>query len=238
MRRLLAVLVLALAGNAWSQVLLSDSFGGGAIDSSKWDVYLPWALSSVSLQNGAMRSVNRGTIVTRQDFGFPYVFTGTFRHSSIYDVTTLYLRSSGQRETTDFYGGMTGIGISLWSSFHPTFGGGNIHITRSGISGSFATYTLGLNPNIDYSFWIRDTGDALSVRVTGSDISPIDWYVPIAFSAGSKIALASRENTIHTTQTGILDLLEVQVAVPEPSSLSLLLAGSAVLMAGRRRIRG
>lgn len=233
MGALIALLVLALAGNSWSQTLLNETFDGTTVDSSKWEVYLPFGSSSVGVQSGAFRSINRGTIVTKQDFNSPYILSGTFRHSSIYDVTTLYLRSDGQREASDVFGGMTGVGISFWSPYN-FYGVGDLHVYRSGISGAFASYSQSFSSNIDYSFNILDTGDSLNIKVTGSDIAPIDWIVPISFSKGTKIALASRENTIHTSQTGITDFFEVQVSVPEPSSLWLLLTGGAFALMRRR----
>jgi hypothetical protein len=235
MKRLLAVLVLALAGSAWSQTLFSDPFNGTVIDSSKWSVYLPFTNSTASVQGGALRSVNRGTIVANQDFTSPYILSGTFRHSSIYDVTSIYLRSDGQRTSTDVYGGLTGVGISFWSPYN-YYGVGDLHVgTSDDISSPVATYAQSFNWNVDYTFSILDTGESLNIKVTGADISPIDWIVPITFSKGTKIALASRENAFHPSQTGVTDFLDIQVSIPEPSSLSLLLAGGAVALAGRRK---
>jgi hypothetical protein len=235
MHRPLAVLVFAFAGNAWSQTLFSEPFDGTAIDLSKWSVYLPFTNSAASVQGGALRSVNRGTIVANQNFSSPFILSGTFRHSSIYDVTSIYLRSDGQRISTDVHGGMTGVCVSFWSpsSF---YGIGRLHVgTSDDITNAVATYAQSFNWNVDYTFSILDTGESLTIQVTGADISPIDWIVPITFSKGTKIALASRENVFHPSQTGITEILEIQVSIPEPSSLSLLLAGGSVLMAGRRR---
>ena len=170
--------------------------------------------------------------MANQDFTSPYILSGTFRHSSIYDVTSIYLRSDGQRKSTDIYGGLTGVGISFWSPYN-YYGVGNLHISTSDTSGSVATYAQRFNWNVDYTFRILDTGESLNIKVTGADTSPIDWIVPITFSKGTKIALASRENAFHPSQTGVTDFLDIQVSIPEPSSLSLLLAGGAVLAAGR-----
>ena len=75
MGALIALLVLALAGNPWSQTLFNETFDGTSVDSSKWEVYLPFGSSSVGVQSGAFRSINRGTIVTKQDFNSPYILS-------------------------------------------------------------------------------------------------------------------------------------------------------------------
>lgn len=246
MVRLLAVLMMALAGNSWGQLLFSDNFDGDAIDSSKWDVSLPFGSSSVAVQSGEFRSLNRGTIITKQEFTSPYILSGMLRHSSYYDETTFYLRSDGQRETADIYGGRTGVAISFCSNYvsydeNGNYSAGGIRINTNG-QNNFAYINRTLSPGIDYSFSIHDFGYGFSVEITGFDGSPGGSPFGLIalgnhYSAGSKIALASRDNNSDISETGRTDLLEVQVSVPEPSSGSLLIAGGMLALARRRKYR-
>jgi hypothetical protein len=243
MRRLLAVLVLALAGNAWSQVLLSDSFEERGLGNLRWNSYLPFPDSSLATFEidsdgninpiGYLRAVNRGTIFTRQGFSSPYVVSGIFKTASLFDVTTIDLRSDGERNPNNIFGGINGLSVTFWSPAN-YWGVGGMHIYNSDGGEPFAsTYARSFSPNIEYTFSILDTGDALTIDVTGSDISPFNWVVPTTFSAGSKVGFGSRHS--HMGQTGVTDFLEVQISVPEPSSVSLLLVGGLVALARRKR---
>jgi hypothetical protein len=240
MTRFLAVLVLALAGNAWSQTLFYDSFVGASIDPLKWNVVNPFVgsgpeRSSVTpFTSGQFaRSMNRGTLVPLQDYTSPYLVSGIFRTASLFDIASIDLRTDGQLNPNNIYGGFNGLSVTFWSPAN-YWGVGGIHVYRSDGSEPFAsTYARSFAPNIEYTFSILDTGDALTINVEGSDMSPFEWVVPTSFSAGSKIGFGSRH--YHMGQTGVTDFLEVQVSVPEPSSLSLLLVGGLVALARRKR---
>lgn len=239
MGSLVAILVLALASSSWSQTLFYDSFLGSEIDSAKWNVVNPFGgsgpdRSSVTAFTSGQfaRSLNRGTLVPKQDYTSPYIVSGIFRTASVYDVTSIDLRTDGQVNPTNIYGGFNGLSVSFWSPAN-YWGVGGIHIYKSDSSEPFAsTYALSFSPNIEYSFSILDTGSALTIDIAGSDISPFSWVVPTAFSAGSKIGFSSRHYNLG--QTGVTDFLEVQVSVPEPCSLSLFVAGGAFALLSRR----
>jgi len=232
-------LVLAVAGNSWSQTLFYDNFQGAEID-SKWSVVNPFIGSGperssvTAFTTGQFaRSVNRGTLVPKQDYTSPYVVSGIFKTASLFDITSIDLRTDGQVNPANIYGGFNGLSVSFWSPANH-WGVGGIHIYRSDFSEPFAsTYARSFAPNVEYTFFILDTLDALTINVTGSDMEPFSWVVPTTFSAGSKIGFSSRHYLLG--QTGVTDFLELQVSVPEPSSLSLLLAGGAVALARRRK---
>jgi len=232
MQRLLAVFVLALAGNAWSQVLFSDSFDGAILDSSKWDVILPNANSQVFLQNGFLKSINMGTIVSKQKFNFPYTLSATFMMPTGHDLTNITIRSDGVIDSRDPWRRVNGLNFEIWASPWPA---GNIFVERvpddilAGTHDGISAYTrVGLTNNTIYNLRIEDTGNQVVVSLDGQQL----FTTPTSFVSGAKISFSSRDFT--EGQTGETRLYQLEV-IPEPSSLSLLLAGGAVLMAGRRR---
>ena len=225
------MLVLALAGNAWSQTLFSDPFDGSAIDSSKWDVLSPYSDSTVSVQNGSLRSVCRGTIVTKDTFTLtsysPLVVSGSFQLANEFSVFEVWLRSDGVIIPTNPYGWVGGVGISFWSGWN-SWSSPGLKIGLSDMSPNLFDDGIRFNPNQIYSFRITDTGTSLSVEVDGTQRASITT----SFTKGNKVAFNGRQNL--DGQLGQIDIFDTQI-VPEPSSLSLLLVGGALLMAGRRR---
>lgn len=227
MRQLFAFILL-FASVGKSELLLVDTFSGSTIDSAKWDQVIPFGNSSISVQDGYLKSVNRGTVVTKQSFQTPYVLTGTFRGLNDWDLSAIILRTDGQITSGDTNGGLNGLAIgfhtppSIWS-------GGGLNITRSGI-GLFYTFPLSFSPNQDYDFQITDYGTSISVNINGQDLFALNTD----FSSGSKIAFLSREP--QGAQQTESRLMQVQVtSVPEPSVLSLLAVGLGGLAIMRRR---
>ena len=228
MRWFLAVLVL-FSISARADVQLADSFDGASIDTSKWNVLLPFSDSAVSLQNGFFKSLNRGTLSSVADFSKPYVISGTFRNNNDFSVFGLYLRSDGIRHSNDIYGGIGGIGVGFWGPAN-FYSPGKLTVTRVGFSGHLYNEPLAFEPNRIYDFSILDTGTSLTLHIDGNKI----FELPTLHSAGAKIGFSGRESIAGNI--GNSDLFQIQVAViPEPSSLSLLLAGGALALARRRK---
>jgi len=247
MLKLLAVSVLVLAGNAWSQVIFSDDFGGSVLDSSKWDVVTSpltpaGTTGAVYVSGGYAVLVNRGTIITKSEFSSSIDLTGRFRIDSNYDVFSVFLRTTGSSTNPwksqdngifinfqqDTYGDFSQrwIGISEWSVgglLNPTAAYTNDQNVHSSLLNSASVWIPG---NTWLDFRITDDGDNVSVYFGNLD-NPI-------VSASSNLAPGSHiafNNGYSDNQVSI-DSITI---VPEPSSLSLLLAGGLVALSRRRK---
>ena len=231
--RVFLLFIFILVVEVKANVLFFDNFDGATLDTSKWDVVLPTGVASVSVQDGFLRSLNRGTVVTKQEFSGPFVVSGKFRTpAAFYDLTTITLRSSGSLPATPSHDRLEGLAIEIWS-------GGN-YVTPWEIGATGATALAPSSPfgaltdNAIHTFEIQDTGSSFTVSINGTEI----FSRATSFSAGAKISFSSRERTTAVGSqpelTGQSDLMEIQV-IPEPSSISLFLAGGSALVAMRRR---
>ena len=216
-------------------MLLYDNFDGESLDASLWDVILPTSSSSVSVQDGYLRSLNRGTITTKQEFSGPFAVSGKFRTpASWYDLTTITLRSSGLLPSSSSHDRVEGLAVEIWSD-------GN-YITPWEV-GSFSASALTpsaafgvLGDNLIHTFLIEDTGTSFTVSINGVEI----FTRSTSFSTGAKISFSSRERTSAVGSqpelTGQSDLLEIQI-VPEPSLLSYVGLTTMVFAMARRRCK-
>lgn len=231
--RILLLPLLVVAIDVKANVLFFDNFDGTTLDTSKWDVVLPTGVASVSVQDGFLRSLNRGTIVTKQEFSGPFVVSGKFRTpAAFYDLTTITLRSSGALPSIPSHDRLEGLAIEIWSD-------GN-YVTPWEIGATGATALLPSSPfgtladNAIHTFEIQDSGSSFTVSINGTEI----FSRATSFSTGAKISFSSRERTTAVGSqpelTGQSDLLEIQV-IPEPTSWSLLVAGVCGLACLRRR---
>jgi hypothetical protein len=226
-------------------VVFQDSFDGGSLDGAKWNTLLPYSDSSVSVGSGAVNLVARGTIVTKTSFTTPYTLTGSFINQnntshSAYSVFQIYFRTSGNYIPLDIYKNLDGFNISFWPM---SAVGGQEAIflqidNRESPYGETKTRTLEGKPfqlttGREYFFSLTDSGTGFTFDVDGQRI--FDYTSSVSF--GSNVGFASRETMANNpTYTGDVLVNGVQVAVPEPSSLSLLaLGGGAVVMCRRRR---
>ena len=226
-------------------LVLQDSFDGSSLDSSKWNTLLPFSDSSVSVGGGAVNLVARGTIVTKTSFTAPYTLTGSFINQnntahSAYSVFLLNFRTSGNVISGDIYKNLDGFMISFWP--------------RSTVGGSEGLFLTVANPASPYGetkttnlasqsffpitgqehfFSLADYGDRFTFDVDG--IRMFDYTSSTSF--GNKLGFASRETLQFTGSdyTGDVVINSVQVSVPEPSSLSLLVLGGVAMAFGRRK---
>lgn len=233
MKSSVLILYFVLVGSLKADVLFFDSFDGATIDETKWDIVLPNNVtSSISVQDGYLKSLNRGTVVTKQEFNSPYIVTGLFRTSALYyDLTTITLRSSGLLPSSLSWGLVEGIAIEIWSD------GYYITPYEFGLNaGPPSEYkpSIAIEDNQIYSFQILDTGSTFSVSINNQEI----FTRATSFSTGGKIGFSSREYNGTWNDTGRSDLLQIQVeSVPEPSTVLLSAAGLGGIAIMRKRKR-
>jgi hypothetical protein len=221
-------------------VVFQDTFDGSSLDGSKWNTLLPFSDSSVSVGGGAANLVARGTIVTKTSFTTPYALTGSFinqnntAHSS-YSVFLINFRSSGNVIAGDIYKNLDGFQIMFWPDRE-------LHLAIANPTspyGETKTATLETKPftlttGREYFFTLTDSGTGFTFDVDGQRM--FDYTSSASF--GDKVGFASRETLVFTGSdyTGDVLVKGMQVAVPEPSSLSLFLIGMAGL-ASRRLLK-
>ena len=232
------MLVLAGAGNALSQVLLTDSFDGSVIDASKWQALAPLSDSSMSVSDGKAVFFQRGILITQQNLPSSYIVEGRFAFTGgLHDNLHINLRTDGTL-TQD------------WFDFS-----NNVYVQfsrRSGANGdgtgtynvALRSYPHGLWANdftfvndVYYDFKITDTGNRITVFLNDLQVASLatDW--PTGSGSGNKIGLENRGYVPWwPTYDNQVKLDYITISVPEPSSLSLLLAGGAVALARRRKL--
>jgi hypothetical protein len=232
MNRLLPLLVLVLAGNAWSQGLLSDSFDDAILDSAKWDTLLPFGNSSISVQNGILTSVNSGKILPKISVTGPITISGNFNLKSRSSAFQVSLRTDGQVPQNNPYGVLNGIQVGFLHD--DTTGTGNqssliwVHEWGANYERSVATnYLAPVGLNVFENFAIIDDGSQISVFLNGVQVIS----ALTNFSHGTKLGFAGRESLAGVSQT---EIGEIQI-VPEPSSLSLLALGAVVVALRKKR---
>jgi len=238
MRRLLAVLVLCFSSMRGSceVVVFEDSFNAPTLDSSKWDVRLPFGDSFVSQSGGKANLFARGTIVTKTSFTAPYTLTGSFVNlnntaHSAYSVFLINLRSSGNY-VGDIYGNIDGLQVTMWARASAPGGDGLYFGISNGIN--FLGRTWWPTTGQEHFFSISDNGASVSLDIDG--VRMFDYATSASW--GNKIGFASRETlggAGGSDYTGDVDLMSVQVSVPEPSTASLFLMGGLVALARRKK---
>jgi len=210
--------------------LLQDSFDGNSLDVSKWNTLLPYSDSVVSVQDGLLRSISRGSVVTQSEFSDqisgPIMISGSFRLANAYSVFEVWLRSDGIL-IPGTYGWVGGINVGFWSSPNEWSTPG-LKIGYSDSTPNIFTDSITFNPDQVYNFNITDGGSWISVDVDGVRRATLLTQ----FSTGDKVALMGRQNLFG--QVGQVDVFGLQI-VPEPSSLSLLALGGLALAFKKRR---
>ena len=203
-----------------AEVLLTDSFEGSTLDSAKWEALFPFSDSSISVQEGYLSSLNRGIILSKAQFVNPITVSGNFNLKYSHSLFQIILRSDGQYTSDLPYGVVNGVTVGFMN--------GVVWVDEYGISNVGHLWDDYRNIGLDVfqSFSISDNGFEISVSLNGNQL----FSVSTSFSPGSKVAFFGRENVYGPDRT---DIGQIEI-VPEPSSLSLLLVGGVVLMAGRR----
>ena len=154
-----ALLALLYCATLKADVLLTDSFDGSSIDSSKWNVSFLMSGSAVSQLNGQVDLVNRGMVSSKQSFVSPYEVTGSFINSNNYDIFTALVRSDGK-----YTGGTgNGIGIFFWSE------SGDIMIYEADkVVPTWVGRGYDVTPNQEHAFKIADNGSSVDIWFNNS----------------------------------------------------------------------
>ena len=232
--------VLVGAGNVWSQTIFSDPFNGTAIDTSKWNVNIPYSDSAVFLENGELVFRNGGSLITKNPLPTSITLSGSFRFTgSMWDRFSINLRSNGNLRFGTFGTYASDIYVEIQHTGGESSGPiKNVTISHDGIAhydqGQFGAFGR-FESNTAYDFKIEDTGLNVSVYVN-------DFITPLVTATTSTregffIAIGNREgggNGSWISNGSELRLDNISI-IPEPSSLSLLFAGGAVFAAARRR---
>ncbi len=192
-----------------AQVLLTDDFSGGSIDSGKWSVILPGGSSSVVQSGGVLTTTARGILGSVTDFSAPYSISGSFTMLNSLEHFNIVFRS-------DLSGADSFERRGLFVSFSNE--GDVISIQRYNNAGD--TSILGqksyfLTTGQSYSFSIIDDGLNVALSVNGSS----ELSGSSSYSTGNKIGFYSREFSSTATS---LDSVTV-TAVPEPATYAAIL---------------
>jgi hypothetical protein len=207
-----------------------DSFDGSSLDGSKWTTLSPYSDSVVSVQDGFLRTISRGTVVTQSEFSDqisgPIMISGSFRLANSFSVFEVWLRSDGIL-IPGTYGWVGGIMVGFWSG--PNYWSSpGLKIGYSDLTPNIFTDSITFNPDQVYNFKITDGGSWISVDVDG--VRRVTSLTQ--FSTGGKVALNGRQSL--DGQVGQVDVFGIEI-IPEPSSLSLLFLGGVVVALRRRK---
>lgn len=201
------------------QVLLSDDFAGGTLNSSLWSTVLPVFNSSLTQSGGVVTTVNRGILATQADFAAPYVITGSFTMLESYEHFNIGLRTDLSSDGLLSSYERKGILVSFSNDDE------KVSIQRFNTSTDWeilSSASYALTTGQTYSFRITDTGTSITLAVDGVDaISANSMY-----STGEHIVFYSREAGSGTQ----IDAVTIS-AIPEPSSYAALVAASGLLCA-------
>ena len=220
MCQLLAALLALFCCRATAQVLLSDSFEGSVIDSEKWNVIFPNENSNISLQEGILGSFNRGVVISKNVFSNSYIVSGTFKKSQLLEAPSFVLMADGQVHSS---GALVGFNL-VFSDYLQFLSYPEVDSPPNN-NGLDLVEGPTFYPFIDYDFQINITDDLIEIYVDGNQL----------ISLGNQFPRKYGHIAFFNLGDNFSELLDIQVSVPEPCSLSLLLAGGAVLAAARRR---
>jgi hypothetical protein len=182
MKKILALLSFPVALSA--QVLLTDDFSGGTIDSGKWSVILPGGSSSVVQSGGLLTTTARGVLGSVADFSAPYSISGSFTMLDGLEHFNIVFRS-------DLSGSDSFERRGLFVSFSNDSDVISIQRYNNASDTSILDQkSFSLTTNQSYSFSIIDDGFNVAVSVNGSaELSGSSSYL-----TGNKIGFYSREH--------------------------------------------
>jgi len=220
---LAAGILLAVCGVAWggyellrTRPLLEDDFHTGTIEYSKWDLHL--GRRGVSGQDGYLRLLNRGSLVTRQEFDGPVEVTFDWRwvdHGQwpLYaEVLTVALHTTGQHKDEHDYLARDGFLVDFNTATHnvcASIPGQPLVLYRS------PPDSLPLVAGQWHHVRIVDDGSQASVFVTGPSIDPRYQKEPVLTApiprglVGRHIGFFNREHVGDTNHESQVDNVKV-----------------------------
>ncbi len=222
---LIAAFGFVLVAPLHSQTLLTDSFTGGTVDSTKWQTLLPFGGSSVTQSGGTVTLTERGTLLTQASFSGSIIISGSFTMNDHFEHFKVAARTDGSIPAGNGFAERTGIVFAFSND------GDQISIQQFSANGStsiLAVTSYSMTTGQSYDFTATLTGTSLALSVNGvALLSATD-----STSTGNQIALFSRSG--FGTSTSV-DSISVS-AIPEPSTYAAV-SGIMVLAAGiwRRR---
>jgi hypothetical protein len=226
------VLVLAPLRSFCDVVVFEDSFNGSVFDTSKWQVFAPLPDSSMTISSGNAVFFQRGILITQQNLPTSYIVTGRFAFTGgPYDQFHINLRTDGAL-MQDWWNFPNDVYVGFNRRYGDPGVEGQNNVRLQAYGETLGSFTF-IN-DIFYDFKIIDTGDSITLFLD-------DLTVPFLFAnttagSGNKIGIQNRGYVPwFPTSDNQVKLDYITISVPEPYSLSLLLAGGSVLMAGRRR---
>jgi hypothetical protein len=226
MKALAFVGCLFFGANLHGQVLLTDDFSGGSLNTSIWTTILPTGSSSIVQSGGVMITTGRGILGTVASFSGPYTVSGSFAMEDGLEHFDIILRSnlsspgvisSYERAGLQFEFVNDGQGIAIDEY---TSAANHNQIASTGPGGySFTTGQF-------YSFNITDTGNSVSISLNGNPVLSANT----TFATGSQIGFYSREFPSTSTQIDFVTITAI-TPVPEPSTYGAV-AGAMALALG------
>ncbi len=227
----------AVATQAYAQVLLADNFNDGSINGSLWTSTLPYFDSTVTQSGGALTSTNRGILISTGQFTGALEINTRVSLSGFGSALDLMWKSDGQ--------GLTNMGTTAAGFFVSFLGGGG--------TGSLATGIKNVTANVNGQNWISmavpldtwvdvrvvDTGSSISVYLNGA-VTPT---ASVGYTAADTTAIGSngylqfysREN-FGGPYSASMDYITV-TAIPEPSTYAAIFGACALGLVAYRRHR-
>lgn len=215
------LLCVATTAALHGQILLSDTFTGGTLNSSLWTTILPTGSSSVVQSGGVVTTTARGILATANQFSSPLVISGTFTMQSSVEHFNVAFRTDLSTAGAGSSFERAGMFVSFSND------GDQVSIqqfTSASDHATLASATFLLNSGQAYSFSITDTGSNVTLAINGVD----QITASSTFSTGNFIGFYSRE--FSSTATAI-DSITIS-AIPEPSTYVVIAGLGALCFVG------
>jgi len=231
---LILILIKGATFNTFADSLL-DQFDGPLINSSDWNISFTSYGNSAVEQNAGLLTIKNGAFLTAKNpFGNPTI-SGKFSFTGWeYDRFQVIFRSDGIQNDSQFP--LNGVGVQFTPSSNPDFGSSKtVQFFNYNNFTTLASASPTISMNTFYEFKITDNGSNISVFLENMVVPLFSYSTSSTY--GDMVQIRNREQAAGSWPPPYflnLDYVSIQ-GVPEPSSLSLIIAGGAVLVAGRRK---
>jgi len=221
---------------AYSQIqIINDDFNGTAINTSTWQVLAPMGDSSMTVLGGSAVFFQRGILISNENMPSSYEIEGRFAFTGgSHDCFQINLRTDGAL-MQDYFNFPNDVYVQFsrrGGDDGDQTGNHNVYIESYGAT--YGNYTFNNDAYCDFK--IVDTGNLITLYLNDL-VTP---FLSLNSTAGSghKIGIENRgyvpwwptfDNQVK------LEFLKVTTSIPEPSSLSLLALGAAVVALRRKR---